>query len=126
MRNSIFTFALLLLFSCNDKQVSPDFDERIIDLAIETRNGRYIELPDLYGTVIGLPEEKNENLILVEKLKARGYKVIETKRDLSGLSNKRFVTVSLTDGKCPCEVTKTYAPASFVGQYLVSEKIKCE
>lgn len=126
MRIICFTFASLLLFSCNGKQVSPDFDQRIIDLAIETRNGRYIELPDLYGTAIGLPEEKDETLILAEKLKARGYKIIATKRDLDGLSNKRFVTVSLTDGKCPCEVTKTYASTPFVGQYQVSEKIKCE
>lgn len=126
MKTVFILFASLLLFSCNEKQVSPDFDERIIDLAIETRNGRYIELPDLYGTAYGLPEEKDESLILVEKLKARGYKVTETKRDVSGLSNKRFVTVSLTDGKCPCEVTKTYASTSYVGQYLVSEKIKCK
>jgi hypothetical protein len=98
----------------------------VLDLAIETRSGRYLELPDLYdGVVIGPPEEKDESLILAEKLKVRGFKVINTKHDVSGLSGKRSVTVTLFDGTCHCEVTKTYSPSAYINQFAVSEKITC-
>ena len=128
MKNFVLIFsASILLYCCVQKTASADFDQRVLDLLIETRNGRWLELPDLYDkTVIGIAEENAENLILVEKLKQRGYRTSETKRDINGLSGERLITVSMTDGKCPCEVVKIYRPTSFVSQYAVSEKIKCQ
>jgi hypothetical protein len=125
MKYLLFGF-ILVLFSCQQKQVSTDFDERVIDLITETRNGRSIELPDLYGKVFAIPDSTSENLILATKLKARGFKLTETTRAVQGITGVHTVTQFLTKDGCNCEVTKTYGRTAFVSQYDVSEKIKCE
>lgn len=116
----------MLLFSCEEKQVTADFDERILDLVIETRNGRVVELPDLYGRVFEIPDEKNESLILTGKLQKRGFNLIGTTAQVQGITGVRRVTQTLTKDGCNCEVTKTYGRTAFVREFAVSEKIKCE
>jgi hypothetical protein len=116
----------LLLFSCNEKEVPTDFDERLLDLIIETHNGRIIELPDLYGKVFEIPDVKKESLILSGKLQARGFQLLKTQNVTQGFTGVHLVTQSLTKDGCDCEVVKTYGRTAYVGQYAVSEKIKCE
>jgi hypothetical protein len=125
MKRILLAFPLLLM-SCNEKAVSTDFDERLLDLVIETRNGRTIELPDLYGKVFEIPEEKKENLILSGKLRARGFRLLETENVVRGFTGVRVITQRLTKEGCDCEVTKTYNRTAYVDEYAVSEKIKCE
>jgi hypothetical protein len=125
MKRILLAFPLLLM-SCNEKAVSTDFDERLLDLVIETRNGRTIELPDLYGKVFEIPEEKKENLILSGKLRARGFQLLETENVVRGFTGVRVITQRLTKEGCDCEVTKTYNRTAYVDEYAVSEKIKCE
>src|SRR5687767_5490331 len=59
-------------------QANPNdsFIDQILDLTIETASGESIELPQLYDSLAkNLPEDKDEELILVQKLKRRGFEV---------------------------------------------------
>lgn len=122
----LILIACFCLLSCAQKETPADFDERILDLLIETRNGRSIELPDLYGKVFEIPDTASERLILSKKLEARGFTLTETANAVQGITGVRTVRQLLTKDGCNCEITKTYGRTAFVGQYAVSEKIKCE
>jgi hypothetical protein len=118
----------IILFSCNNKpqNQSKDFDEKIVDFAIKTSNGKYIELPNLYDSLSkNIENDKTEKLILVQILKKKGFKVIDWGRGNHPLG-PRIVTLTLKKDSCECEVNKIYY--SHYGNDSVdnvSERIKC-
>ncbi|CAM3477589.1 hypothetical protein FLLO111716_13170 [Flavobacterium longum] len=116
---------LLLMVSCQEQAVTQDFDDRILDFVIETRNGRTIAFPDLYGRTFEIPDAKNEKLILSEKLKSRGFTVTETTSNIQGFTGIRSVTQKLVKDGCDCQVTKTYGRTAYVSEYAVTETISC-
>ena len=118
----------IILFSCNNKpqNQSKDFDEKIVDFAIKTSNGKYIELPNLYDSMSkNIENDKIEKLILVQILKKKGFKVIDWGRGNHPLG-PRIVTLTLKKDSCECEVNKIYYSHSGNDSVdNVSERIKC-
>lgn len=116
---------LLLMVACQEPAVTKDFDDRILDIVIETRNGRTIAFPDLYGRTFEIPDAKTEKLVLAEKLQSRGFTVTETTSNVQGFTGVRSVTQKLVKDGCHCNVTKTYGRTAYVSEYAVTENISC-
>lgn len=116
---------LLLMVSCQEQPVAKDFDDRILDIVIETRNGRTIAFPDLYGRTFEIPDASKEMLIVTEKLKSRGFTVTETTSNVQGFTGVRSVTQKLVKDGCHCTVTKTYGRTAYVSEFAVTENINC-
>jgi hypothetical protein len=116
--------------SCKtDKE--PDFDndfiDRAISLATKHPEGKYIELPDLYDTPVNyIPENNDENFLITEKLKIRGFKTTGITRNDYQLLGRRVITMTLLKDDCQCEVSKVYYMTSNISEYIRSERIKCE
>lgn len=122
---------LLSLVSCSEKKTNTypdtDFADRIVNFAIDSYNSQYIELPELYTeTARFIPEEKDENLILAEKLQLRGFKMTGISTANAPLQGRRIVTVTMENQNCRCEVGKIYYSTGNVSEYLRAERIKCQ
>ena len=127
-----YVFTALLLFSIisysqtkktNSEQ---DFNDKIVDFAIDNCEDKFIELPDLYEKTTGkIADDENEKLILVDKLKNRGFKVINWGRGNNPPLGPRIIALTLKNGNCDCEVIKIYYSTADESQYQMTEKIKC-
>jgi hypothetical protein len=128
-----YVFTALLLFSIisysqtkktNSKQ---DFNDKIVDFAIDNCEDKFIELPDLYEKTTGkIADDENEKLILVDKLKNRGFEVINWGRGNNPPLGPRIIALTLKKGNCECEVIKIYYSTADESQYQMTEKIKCK
>ena len=128
-----YAFILLILFSIisysqtektNSKK---DFNDKIIDFALDTCEDKFIELPDLYEkTTEKISNDKNEKLILAEKLKKRGFEVINWGRGNNPPLGPRIIALTLKKGDCECEIIKIYYSTADESQYKMTEKIKCK
>lgn len=126
-------FTLLILFSIisysqtektNSKK---DFNDKIIDFALDNCEDKFIELPDLYEkTTEKISNDKNEKLILAEKLKKRGFEVINWGRGNNPPLGPRIIALTLKKGNCECEIIKIYYSTADESQYKITEKIKCK
>lgn len=129
MKNA-FTFLILfsiISYSQTEKTNSnKDFNDKIVDFAIENCEEKFIELPDLYDTTTEkIANDKNEKLILAEKLKNRGFKEIYWGRGNHPLG-PRIIDLTLKKGDCECDVIKIYYSTVNESQYKMTEKIKCK
>ena len=111
--------------ACEEKKQLGDFTDRILDFAIENAEDKFIELPDLYPKTIEMPSENREAFLLAEKLKNKGFKVKKQTAGSYSVSGIKVVTIVLNKSFCDCEVSKTYYPTPFEGQYKVTEKVRC-
>lgn len=85
-----------------------------------------IEFPALYDELFnGLPDDVNEKLILVEKLKERGFIVSEAGRGNVPPLGPRIVSRTMTKGDCRCEVSKIYYNTIPDSAWTASERIWC-
>ena len=116
---------LLLLMTACQEQPAQDFDQRILEVVVETRNGRTIAFPDLYGRTFEIPDAKSERLIVSEKLLSLGFTITETANNVQGFTGIRSVTQKLVKDGCDCQVTKTYGRTAYVNEYAVTETISC-
>lgn len=83
-------------------------------------------MPDLYDSLANkIPEDKDEKLILVEKLKMKGFKITNWGRGNIPPLGPRIVNVELMSGRCICEVTKTYYSTTVDTLYQMTEGVKC-
>ncbi len=117
-----------IFFSCNQNHSSNSslFEERIVNEAIELRNGRIIELRDIYPALTdSIPEASNDTAILAAILKKKGFKTVN-----SGWGNflhgPGMITFSLKKDDCECEVGKYYYRQTEAGLFLVTESIYCK
>ena len=129
MKYTVILF-LGLLFSCivKQKKLPIEFNEKIVNFAIENSNYKFIELPNLYDT---LPKEivdkdEDEKLILVQILKNKGFEVIDWGRGNHPLG-PRMLVLKLKKDYCECEVHKMYYSSDhFPGEiYKATERIRC-
>ena len=122
----LILFVSILLFSCNNKnQNKPkDFNEKLVDFAIENSNGKFIELPNLYDSLPkNILDDKTEILIIAEILKKKDFKVINWGRE-NHLLGPRIVSLTLRKDSCECEVNKIYYSKNDSIDN-VTERIKC-
>jgi hypothetical protein len=122
-----FLFTLGACKSDKEPDFNNDFTDRPITIAIKNPEGKYIELPDLYNTPVNyIPENNDENFLIAEKLKIRGFKQTAISRNDFQLLGRRVITMTLLKDDCQCEVSKVYYATSNVSEYIRSERIKCE
>jgi len=127
MNSFLYLLLLFTVFSCEEKkQQSGEFTDKVLDFVLENRDDRAIELADLYDKFVRqIPEDKDEKLILTEKLQSRGFKVIDQNIKNFPLGGKRIVTQTLSNSDCECEVSKIYQSTSNISEYIVTERILC-
>jgi hypothetical protein len=127
-RRLIYLIVIMTLTSClKENKSDNDFIEKVIDLTIETASGEYVQLPDLYDSLASkIPKDNDERMILVEKLKARGFKITNWGRGNIPPLGPRIVDVELMSGHCICEVTKTYYSTTVDTLYQMTEGMKCK
>jgi hypothetical protein len=123
--------AFILAISCQ-KEVkeslagSKDFYGIIIDMAIEQKSNIPIELPEIYDSLATkLPNDGDETIILAQKLKQRGFKVIDWGRGNYPPKGPRIINLILQKENCVCEVRKMYHYSIIDTLYEMSESIKC-
>jgi hypothetical protein len=133
MRKLIYCSIFPLLAGCGSQhQRGQDFIERILDLTTTTVStkyepGEYVQFTNLYDTLVhSIPEDKDEKLILVERLKKRGFKITNSGRGNFPPLGPRIVMVELTDGSCVCEVSKIYYSTTTDTLYQMAEGINCK
>ncbi|MCZ8198786.1 MAG: hypothetical protein O9267_14385 [Flavobacterium sp.] len=127
MRN-LFILIVLFLFSCcsEKKNATINFEDNILNEVIENSNGISIELPDLYSKLEDkILTDNEEKSILVEKLRAKGFKVINFGRG-NHFNGPRIVIFTLKNNDCECEVSKLYYATSVDSLYQIKEKISCK
>jgi hypothetical protein len=108
-------------------QSKNDLIENIIEILIEKGQDTFVEFPELYENLSkGIPDDKDEKLILVEKLKNKGFKVIDWGRGNYPPLGPRIITVSLKNNNCDCYVIKIYYLTVIENEYIMTEKIKCK
>ncbi|CAD0009975.1 hypothetical protein [Flavobacterium chungangense] len=75
----LITLMTTLFFSCNEKpkKQTTEFNEKIVEFAIENSNNKFIELPNLYDSLSKeiVAKDEDEKLILVQILKKKGFEV---------------------------------------------------
>jgi hypothetical protein len=121
--NKLFLLSVLTLCSCSKKQ---DQKLTLLDVITENRDGTTVEFPYLYTELVNeLPEDEDENLILVEKLKMKGFKVTNWSRGNNPPLGPRIVDVRLRNKNCECEVAKIYYYTISDSSFLRSERIRC-
>lgn len=120
----------VLLIGCSEKNkpgYDRDFAESVITFSIETGRNQWIELPELYDRPApNIPDPKDDQLILADKLITRGFHQTEIKQAHFPLLSRRIVTSTLVKDSCRCEVSKIYYNSSDVSQYIRTERIKCK
>ncbi|MFZ6009335.1 MAG: hypothetical protein ACOYXT_03235 [Bacteroidota bacterium] len=117
----------IALFSCSGERTpSGDFTDRVLDLTIETSDGEYLQFPKLYDTLTGdIPDDKDEKLLLVERLKAKGFEVVTWGRGNYPPLGVRIISYELKRDDCVCEVNKVYYRTLSDTLYQMVEGISC-
>ena len=128
MRSLLFLITSFLIISCTQKnEPKSGFEDKIIDLVIENANGKSIEFPEIYDSLTkNIPEDNVEKLILVEKLKSKGFKVINSGRGNYPPLGPRIVIFTLKKENCECEVAKIYYSTISDSVYNMTERISCK
>jgi hypothetical protein len=131
MKYLIILFSILFL-SCNEKpkSKSTNFNEKVVDFAIENSNNKFIELPDLYDSVSKeiVERDEDERLILVQILKKKGFEITNWGRGNHPLG-PRIIVLNLKKDNCECEVQKIYYSSDAVASgeiYKTTESIRCK
>lgn len=120
-----------LFFSCNEKpkKQTIEFNEKVVEFAIENSNNKFIELPNLYDSLSKeiVDKDEDEKLILVQILKKKGFEVKDWGRGNHPLG-PRIITLKLRKGNCECEVLKTYYSTDDLHReiYKTTESIRCK
>lgn len=130
---AVLFLPLLAIFICCDRKPGSDqshddanLTDKVITLAIQTRTGEAIELPQLYPHAVNyIAPDNDQNLILADRLALRGFKKIRSGRVDQQLSGRRTFVVTMAKDDCICEVSKIYYSTANVSQYIVSEGIAC-
>lgn len=85
---------------------------------------------DIYDSLVSYIEDKNKPIVIVEKLKQRGFTINNIiYSDWTGES--KIIRVSLKNNKCNCIVEKLYRydyskPSEAINIFEVTERIHCE
>ena len=133
MRRSLYAIIFVVLASCAKENTShKDFTDKLLDLTTSTSNEgysmeEYIQLTNLYDTLTNsLPEDDREKLILVEKLKQRGFEITRWGRGNLPALGPRIVDVELKKDDCICQVSKMYYFTTVDTLYQMAEGIVCK
>ncbi|WP_264510566.1 hypothetical protein [Flavobacterium sp. N1719] len=128
MKIILLSIIFLLTISCS-KEIKnrSDFEDNVINLILEKPNGKQIEFPEIYDSLAKrIPDQKDEKLLLVEKLKLRGFKIINSGRGNYPPLGPRIVIVTMKKDNCECEVSKIYYSTISENEFKMTESISCK
>lgn len=133
MKKILILFLCSFLTSCYQRQnVENDFIDKVLDLATGTSSEEYtgeeyVQFTNLYDTLThNIPDDKDEKIILVERLKKRGFEITNYGRGNFPPLGPRIVIVELKKGNCSCEVSKMYYATVHEDLYQMAEGINCK
>lgn len=126
----------LILLGCHHEKIQKiqaerntetgDRVDRMLDLILEEKDQNTIEFPLLYDSLCSvLPSDSSEHLILAEKLKKRGFKVVNWGRGNFHPLGQRIVSLTLKKGDCYCDVSKIYYFTISDTYFEMRERIVC-
>ncbi len=89
-----------------------------------------LEFIDIYDSIVPLPENQNEKIVIAEKLKTKGF-TLTSIRQGDWAVGPRIVSMTLSNNNCNCFVDKVYyydfsKPSGTENEYKVTERIHCE
>jgi len=128
MRKLTLLLFLVLLVSCKQEKIThiKNFEESIVEFAIEQKNNREIELKDLYDSLTNkIPDDGNEKSVIVQILKQKGFKITNYGRG-NFANGPRVIIYNLKNKNCECEVSKYYYSTTDSTTYLRTETISCK
>jgi hypothetical protein len=113
--------------SAQQSENKEDFTEKILNFVISNMDDESVELENLYdGTTERIFDDNNEKLVLVEKLKKRGFKQVNFERGNFPPLGARIVNITLKKDDCECEVSKIYYFTTSDNVFITKEKIRCK
>jgi len=126
MRDIHFLFTFFLFISCVEKKESNlNFYDKSLNFIIENPDGEIVEFPQIYDSLTNkIADDNEEKLQLVEKLKAKGFKVTNSGRGNHTLG-PRIVVINMKKDNCECEIAKIYYSTANDSLYHMTEKISC-
>jgi hypothetical protein len=125
---NVFGIVSIMLFSCTQSGSinGSDFIDRVLDVAIEARVEESVEFRGLYDHLAeNIPEDNEESLILVDRLKLRGFEVKHRGRGNYPPLGPRIVIVEMQKEDCICSVRKIYYATTHDWLYEMAEGISC-
>jgi len=103
-----------------------DFKEKLLDFLITNCDDKAIELPFLYDSLsTKIPEDSADQIILVQSLKKRGFKINDWGRG-NHANGPRIISITMSNGNCECQVMKIYYLTEDKDAFEMSERIKCK
>jgi hypothetical protein len=128
MQRTLLAIVFITLTSCSkEHQMNGDFVDKVLDLTIETSTGELIELPELYDKLADrIPDDSNEKLVIVERLKSRGFTVTNWGRGNMPPLGPRIVSIQFQKDNCSCDVSKMYYSTTVDSLFQVVERISCK
>jgi len=116
-----------LFICCNEmKDSTSNFEDKVLDLIIESSTGEPIEFPEAYNKLAdNIADDRDEKLKFVEKLKSKDFKVTNWGRGNHTLG-PRIIIITLKRGTCECVVAKIYSSTTEESKYNMIERVNCK
>lgn len=120
--------ALILLVTCctngnNDTTASAGTMEKIAGLAILTRDGTTIELPDVYDSLVKVIPEKDT--VKFSRILNKGF-ILQNSGWGNHMRGPHLLQFVFRKGDCECTVSKIYYDIARDSVYQVAESINCK
>lgn len=126
MKKLLFVFISGVFCCCQKPASDKNFIDQLIDLTIQSSTGEEVQFPHLYNNLArAISDDQDEQIILAEKLKARGFVAINWGRGNFPPLSPRIITVELKKKDCICLITKTYYLTIEDSVYQMVESISC-
>lgn len=103
------------------KKVDQTYLNALMNQICSTEN---IEFIDLYPILDTIASDSFEKLILVDKLKTKGFTVSDLGRG-NWQEGPRIISFKMTDMHCECQIDKLYYSTENEDKFKVTERIKC-
>lgn len=84
-----------------------------------------LEFPDIYGQLNSIAQDQFERLAVVQKLKSLQFTITSWGRG-NWTEGPRFISFTMSNGQCDCQVDKLYYSTPVKKKYKVTERIKCK
>ena len=94
-------------------------------LMLDVCSTKDLEFIDLYPVLDSIASNQHENLVLVDALKSKGFKVTNWGRG-NWMEGPRMVSFTMSNHQCECQLEKLYYSTEQKGKYRVTERIKCK
>jgi hypothetical protein len=126
MRNILLVVCLFFVTNVLSQKNNIDNVNRVLDFIIENKDDQHIEFSGLYDKLADkILKDEEESLILVQKLKKKGFIVDTWGRGNYPPLGARIINITMIKGDCRCEIDKIYYFTTIENVFEMREGIKC-